>query len=61
MGDAKLLQRLRDRNHPCVFVWSIGNEIGIGRAGLFLRRTGPGKVVLRASADGLESAALSFE
>ena len=22
----------RDRNHPCVFLWSIGNEIGIGEA-----------------------------
>ena len=22
----------RDRNHPCVFTWSIGNEIGIGQA-----------------------------
>jgi hypothetical protein len=25
---------MRDRNHPCVFVWSIGNEIGPGGEGL---------------------------
>ncbi len=32
-----------------------------GRAGLFLRRTGPGKVVLSASADGLETARATFD
>lgn len=30
---------LRDRNHPCVVVWSIGNEIGEGGEGVTPERT----------------------
>ena len=31
--EAKLSEFVRrDRNHPCVFVWSIGNEISPGKA-----------------------------
>jgi beta-galactosidase len=38
---------LRDRNHPCVFVWSIGNEIGPGGEGLTPQRVAMMRDVVR--------------
>ena len=38
---------LRDRNHPCVFVWSIGNEIGPGGEGLTPERVAMMRDVVR--------------
>jgi beta-galactosidase len=38
---------MRDRNHPCVFVWSIGNEIGPGGEGLTPERVAMMRDVVR--------------